>query len=194
MTPFIQGVTNLFSGGIVVIQIAIVLVLASLLAKPTGKKKNGEPQGFAKLGYIVGKYWLELGFLMSFGSVIVSHFYSTIAHFEPCEFCWWARILIFPQAVLFGVALYYKNKKQNHDALVMTTSLIMSVIGGLLMAFQYYSQMFDPSLLDACVANGASCTKLYFVSFGYITIPMMALTGFIFMILVVLARKRYLKA
>jgi disulfide bond formation protein DsbB len=181
MTPIVQSVTNLFSAGIIVIQILTILIIASLLVKRTEK--------FAKLSQWAGKYGLELGLLMSLGSVVVSHFYSLYAGFEPCEFCWWARILIFPQAVMFAVALCYR-KKGISDRAIVTSALILSIIGAVLMAFQYYSQMFDPSLLAACVANGPSCTMLYFVTFGYITIPMMAFTGFVFNIVVMLARKR----
>lgn len=148
------------------------------------------------------RYVLEIGFAISFASVLTSLFYSSVAGFEPCEFCWWQRVLLFPQAILFAVALYYRhrNKNKNKDKnnnldfvpinIVTTTSLIMSLIGGGLALFQYYGQMFNPALLAACVAHGASCTKLYFISFGYITIPLMSLTGFVLLIVVMLCSKK----
>ena len=180
MTPLVQNFTTFFSLGIIATQFFIVLILAGVLRK------------------FAARYAFEIGFAISFASILTSLFYSNVAGFEPCEFCWWQRILLFPQAILFAVALYYRNKNKNKktdsfsasDSIVTTTSLAMSVIGAGLALFQYYGQRFNPALLSACVAHGASCTKLYFVSFGYITIPLMALTGFVLLIVVMLLSKK----
>jgi disulfide bond formation protein DsbB len=172
MTPLVQNVTTLLSVGIVIAQIFSVLVIIGVLWK------------------FAAKYVLEIGLVISIGSILASLFYSNIAGFEPCEFCWWIRIMMYPQAILFAVALYYRKKQGHLDKVTVTVSLIMSVIGFGLALFQYYGQMFNPALLAGCVANGPSCTKLYFVSFGYITIPLMALTGFIVLIVTAIAHKK----
>jgi disulfide bond formation protein DsbB len=178
MTPLVQNFTTILSFGIILTQVFIVLILAGVLRK------------------FAARYVLEIGFAISFASILTSLFYSNIAGFEPCEFCWWQRILLFPQAILFAVALYYKNKNKKIDStsekVVTTTSLVMSVIGAALAFFQYYGQMFNPTLLSACVAHGASCTKLYFVSFGYITIPLMSFTGFALLITIAFVHKKSL--
>jgi disulfide bond formation protein DsbB len=172
MTPLISSITTLLSLLIILSQVLVVLLIASCISITQKDQK-----GLANVARFVSRYVLEIGFLVSFGSLIASLFYSNVAHFEPCEFCWWIRILMYPQVILFAVAWYYKRKGQP-DSIATSSALILSVLGIVVAGFQYYGQMFNPSLLSACVANGASCAKLYFVSFGYITIPMMALTGF----------------
>ena len=172
MTPLVQNVTTFLSLGIVLVEIGVILALIGFLWK------------------FAAKYVLEIGLVITFGSILSSLFYSNIAGFEPCEFCWWIRILMYPQVVLFAVALYYRKAQGHIDKVTVTTSLILSTIGGLVAAFQYYAQMFNPSLLSACVAHGPSCTKLYFVSFGYITIPFMALIGFVVLIVIGVAHKK----
>lgn len=188
MDPFVQSITTILAFGIIIGQvITVLLILSTLTFKQRGQK------GIGSLAAFVGKYVLEIGFIATLGSVLGSLFYSNIAHFEPCEFCWWQRIMLYPQAIIFAVALAYKRKHGHVDRIATMTSLVMSIIGAGLALFQYYGQMFDPSLLAACVANGPSCSKLYFVSFGYITIPMMSLTTFAFLIVLVLAYKKISK-
>ncbi len=191
MNSLIDSVTLFLSLGTVAMQIgALVLVLAFFLKKEDIKKGKG----IGKIVQLVSLYVLELGFLISLGAVLASMFYSNVAGYLPCEFCWWQRVLIYPQAIMFAVAIYYKRTKQNvHHAVTLTTSLILSVISTLLGAFQYYGVNYNPELLDVCIANGGSCAKQYFLSFGYIDIPMMAVTLAVFLVLLVLTHKRVVK-
>jgi disulfide bond formation protein DsbB len=191
MNSLIDSVTLLLSLGTVVMQVLALLLLLSLLLKKDDIKKA---KGLGAFVQWISRYVLELGFLISLGAVLASMFYSTIAGYAPCEFCWWQRVLIYPQAIMFAVALYYKRKKKNeHHAVTLSTSIILSGLSALLGAFQYYGSHFNPSLLDACVANGPSCAKQYFVSFGYIDIPMMAVTTAVLLVLLVVTHKRAVK-
>jgi disulfide bond formation protein DsbB len=192
MNPLVEPVTTLLSLGTLVMQVVALLLLLSLLLKKEDLKKR---KGLGAFVGFISDYILEIGFLVSVGAILSSLFYSSIAGYAPCEFCWWQRIMIYPQAVLFGVALYYsKAKKVAQHAVALSTSLILTGVGLALALFQTYGTRFDPSLLDACVANGVSCSKQYFVSFGYIDIPMMSLTCFALLVLVVLVHRRFVKA
>lgn len=131
-----------------------------------------------------------LGFVVSFGALVSSMFYSNVIGFDPCELCWWQRVFIYPQAVLFAVALYNQRVNKIRDDLVFVYSFVLSLFGALIAIFQYYGQMFNPDILAACESQGASCSKLYFVSFGYITIPMMSLTAYAILILFYFVQKR----
>ncbi|MCC2630751.1 MAG: disulfide bond formation protein [Candidatus Paceibacter sp.] len=186
MTPLVQTVTTILSLGIIGMQVFALLLILALFAKPDEVKNR---KGIGAVVGMVSEYVLEIGFLVSLGAIISSMFYSSIAGFAPCEFCWWQRILIYPQAVLFAVAIYYKKKGLPYG-IALTSSLIMSIMGAALSLFQYYGAMFNPSLLEACIANGVSCSKQYFIAFGYITIPLMSLTCFVFLILLIVTRRK----
>ncbi len=182
MTPFVQFVTAVFSLGVIAGQIFIVAVIADLLILGKAKRSSKNISAFAS------KHILGLGLFINIVAILVSLFYSFVVGFEPCTLCWWQRILMFPQLVLFATALYYKRRHGLRYPMVLATSAILSVIGLLVGAYQYYAQMFNPSLLAACAASGPSCAKIFFTTFGYITIPMMSLTGFAFILVILAAR------
>lgn len=177
MTPFVQNVTTIISIATIAVQIFVLIIFFSLLYKHS-------------LSKFVSDYIIELGFVVSVGAIVLSLFYSMIAGFAPCEFCWWQRVFVYPQAILFAVAFFYKRRGHS-EVMVITASLILSIIGGSLALFQYYSQTFNTNLLSLCGASGASCTQQFFVSFGYITIPLMSLTVFALLVVMALAHKRH---
>ncbi len=135
-----------------------------------------------------------IGFLVSLLAVASSFFYSNVIGFAPCELCWWQRVFLYPQVILFGVALYNEKINKVQDELVFLYSLALSLIGGGIAFFQYYGQMFNPAVLGACAAQGVSCAQIFFVSFGYITIPMMSLTAYLTLILIYFFRRHHVKS
>lgn len=106
-----------------------------------------------------------------------SLFFSEIAGWNPCKYCWIQRIFMYPQAILLGIALWKK------DRTVARYILALSIVGAAYAAYHYYIQMYDIIAIPTnpatpCDSTGESCVKTPFAHFGYITIPMMALTAF----------------
>jgi disulfide bond formation protein DsbB len=186
MTPFAEMVTTVLAFGTIAV-LVITLVLIGLLFAPKNYLKT--KKGFAGIAHLVSDNVLELGFVISTGASLASLYYSLFVGFVPCELCWWQRIFLFPQAFMFAVALYYKKKGHSYGV-ALTTSLILSVLGAAIGLFQYYGAMFNPDLLEACVAQGASCAVNYFTAFGFITIPLMSLVTFALMIVIIVTHKR----
>ena len=177
MTPLVQNITAILSVATIIAQVFVLAVFVSLLYRHS-------------LSRFVSKYILELGFAVSLGAILLSLFYSAIAGFAPCEFCWWQRIFVYPQAVLFAVAYFYK-KRGHSEVMIITISLILSILGGALALYQYYAQTFNPGLLSACDATTVSCAKIYLTSFNYITIPLMSLTVFALLAVFALSHRRH---
>lgn len=172
MTPLASITTNILTLGTLIAHISIVLgsiLLVAVILKHPNARLHRISKKSADHAFL-------FGFLISLVSIIGSLLYSNIIGFFPCNLCWWQRIFLYPQVVLFAVALYNEKVNNIQDRMVFLYSLILSVIGGGIALFQYYGQMFNPSFLAACATQGESCAKLFFVSFGYITIPMMSLT------------------
>jgi disulfide bond formation protein DsbB len=188
MTPLVQFVTEFFSIGVILSQVLIFLVIIAAVSHVADRE--GLVHSFARF---ISKNALMLGFIVSIVTTIGSTFYSLIAGFAACELCWIQRIFLFPQVFLFAVAIYYRRHGTITDQIATTMSFVLSVAGALVAFFQYYSQMFNPSLLGLCLTSGVSCSKLYFVSFGYITIPLMSLTTFLLLIMIVVTHKRVLR-
>lgn len=121
----------------------------------------------------IGDNAVLLSFLIVLFGIVSSLFYSRIIGFAPCSLCIWQRWLLYPQ-ILFSAFALWRGKTWP-----IFSAGVLSVIGGCLAVFHYYGQMFNTGALP-CATNAAvsSCSFTPFVSFGYITIPMMSLTTF----------------
>lgn len=162
-------VHNLILVGIVAMQILAVLLGLSLLNVP----------GLKKVKKFFSNRALTFSFLIALASVVGSLYYSEIAAFPACILCWWQRVLIYPQVVLFALALW-KGKK---DVFLYTNSL--SVLGIIVAVYNVIIQTVpsDSAFCDI-FADTASCTEVYFTGFGYITIPIMSLTALVLLLLI----------
>ena len=134
---------------------------------------------FTKIHEYVSKHALLLMLIVATIATVGSLFLSEIAGWTPCKYCWLQRIFMYPQVVLLSIALWKRDRG------VAQYILALCVIGAVLSTYHYIEQIqatfFAPpeDALVPCDASGVSCSKTYTFRFGYITIPMMALTGFV---------------
>lgn len=133
----------------------------------------------------VKKYAMWGIFLTALASVVGSLFYSNIVGYAPCELCWLQRIFMYPLVVLFAVALI---KKEKH---IIDYALPLSFMGAAVSLYHNYIYYIDKGLDVYCNLGGAavSCVKRYVFGFGYITIPLMALTAFVVIIILLFVVK-----
>lgn len=122
------------------------------------------------------KYALLFSFIITLVATLGSLYYSEIAGYEPCKLCWIQRILIYPQVILFGIALLKKDKG------VILYSLVLSVLGALIAGYQYLLQIGVASPVGCSAGSSVSCAQRFFMQFGYITIPIMTFTAFLLII------------
>lgn len=108
----------------------------------------------------------------SFTAMLGSLYFSEIAGYEPCELCWYQRILMYPLVLILGIAVARKDTK------AAVYSLAMSGIGGLISLYHYGIQKIN-FLSDTAPACGrVPCTGMYINWFGFVTIPFLALIAF----------------
>jgi disulfide bond formation protein DsbB len=176
MTGAVSAINQAFSLFTVVGDILALVLLAGLFFEYSGARLRWMCI-FKNRGL-----WLVFGTALI--SMIVSLYYSDIVGYEPCKFCWLARIFMYPQVFLLGMAFWKKESRRFVDY-----SLILSIIGLLITGYQLLLQAgLVPT--PPCAATGAvSCTKIYFEYFGYVTIPAMAFTAFALMTEFALAEK-----
>lgn len=155
--------------------ILILFAFTYLFCIFTKKRKN--------LMKLINKYFtkhsLKFAFLVALTSTLGSLFYSEILNYTPCELCWYQRILMYPLVIILGIALFKKDKK------VTQYVLPMSIIGLFISFWHYLSQRY--SVATTCsIDSVVPCTVKYTFAYGYITIPLMALTGFLLIIILTL--------
>ena len=150
-----------------IITIIIIIAILAIISLVFLDETNSKPFQFFK------KHSLLFGFLLALGGVFGSLMYSEVFHFAPCVFCWWIRIFLYPQAVILGVALWYR------DTRMWLSSIILSVIG---VCFSIYLILLQTGVVGpsaACSTLGVSCEKIDVTIFGWLTIPIMSLIFFI---------------
>lgn len=174
------SITVLLSLGTVLAHILIVLLLLWFLFF----KKS-----FFLVENFLGQYGMMIAFKVALISTLASLFYSNVIGFAPCELCWFQRIFMYPLVIMLGMALWKKDFK------IINYALVISGIGFVISLFQNYMYYFNNGLSVYCEQAGfaVSCVKRYVFEFGYVSIPVMALTGFVLVIIFLILQKKYNK-
>lgn len=124
---------------------------------------------------------LENGLIFIFTTSLIamlgSLYYSEVRGFEPCTFCWYQRILMYPIVLISGIALYQKNAK------IALTTAIFSIVGGSISIYHYSLQKLTFLHDSAPACGNVPCTGQYVNYLGFITIPFMALTAFVLILI-----------
>ncbi|HKU56021.1 MAG TPA: disulfide bond formation protein B [Gaiellaceae bacterium] len=107
-----------------------------------------------------------------------SLFYSQVAHFIPCEFCWFQRVIMYPLSIL---TLLVAARGDNRAARYL---LPLPVVGA---GTSIYHMLIERGVVEqpkACTITGPGCAANWIAGegFGYLTIPTLALTGFLLLI------------
>jgi disulfide bond formation protein DsbB len=135
-----------------------------------------------RLRLLVDDHGQKLAFAIAAAAMAASLYYSESVGFLPCEFCWYQRIAMYPLAVLLLVGLVTR------DRLGLRYTAVIAAIGLGLAIYHYQMQLF-PEQATQC-AGGVSCTAKYVDEFGFISIPFMAGSSFLAILLVHLAMWR----
>ncbi len=125
-----------------------------------------------KTKVFVSKNISFLGLFITGGAVLISLLYSTLLDYPPCTLCWWARILLYPNFVVFIMLLCKKYDRKT----LLDFSIITSMLGILVSGFHTFITYTGKSFI-ACDA-AVSCTQRFVYEFGFVTIPLMALISF----------------
>ncbi|RSD29209.1 disulfide bond formation protein B [Mesobacillus subterraneus] len=117
--------------------------------------------------------WLFAAWATSIIAMFGSLYFSEIRQYEPCLLCWYQRILMYPFALILGIAVVKKDYR------ISFYTMIMSAAGGLISLYHYSLQKV-PFMADNAITCGrVPCTGQYINWLGFITIPFLALTAFI---------------
>ncbi len=122
---------------------------------------------------------LWLAWLVALVATLGSLYYSEVAGFIPCELCWYQRIAYYPFALILLVAAWRRDANIHRYVLPVVT------IGGAISIFHYLLQVVPTIDAGACGVD-VSCAGRWVWQFGYISMPMMALSGFALIALLVL--------
>lgn len=115
----------------------------------------------------------RLSFLVALVASLGSLYFSEVLGYPPCVLCWYQRICMYPLAVLFFSVIWTNEKKYSQ----FTFPLILIGLGiAIYHNLLYYGVI--PDSITPCT-QGISCTSKQVEWLGFITIPLLSLTGFL---------------
>lgn len=128
--------------------------------------------------------YIFLSFLVATVASLGSLFFSEIMSFVPCSLCWYQRIFMYPLVFIFLVNILYPD---NH---VLKYSLPIVLIGWAISVY-HNLLMFGiiPEDLSPCV-QGIPCSTKYIDWFGFINIPLLSLTAFTLILILLISSKK----
>lgn len=125
-----------------------------------------------------------LAWLIALVATLGALFLGEIMGREPCVLCWYQRIAMFPLAVILASGLLFADLRSVRYALPL------AVIGWTIAL--YHSLLYWgvlPKGLVPC-GQGAACTEAQLELFGFLSIPLLSLTAFsLVVVLLFIARK-----
>ena len=121
---------------------------------------------------------LPAAFVVATLATLGSLYFSEVAHFEPCRLCWYQRIAMYPLVIILGIAAW------RGDARVRRYVVPLAAIGALIAAYHYALEWLP--WLDSGVCSASTpCTLVWFREFGFVSLPYLALSAFLFILALV---------
>jgi disulfide bond formation protein DsbB len=144
--------------------LAVVVVVLAIAAR---RSADGTAAGLlAELRPVA----LGLAFVIAATATGGSLYYSEVADFTPCEYCWYQRIAMYPQALVLGIATFRR------DTAVKVYMIPLAAIGAVISTYHYYIER-NPEAGGSCSVT-VPCNTPWFEQWGFVTLALMALTGF----------------
>jgi len=118
-------------------------------------------------------YELWLAFLVAAIATGGSLFFSEIAHFVPCELCWYQRICMYPLSITTLLAGLFDDPRAARYLLPLPVAGAGVSVYHLLVENRVVAES-----LTCSISAPGGCGVKWINEFGYVTIPTVALTAF----------------
>jgi disulfide bond formation protein DsbB len=146
--------------------------------------RGGLPDSLVPLREAFGELALPLGFAVALTTTLGSLYLSEVAKFPPCELCWYQRICMYPNVVLFAVAWWRRDRNVRFYVLPLV------VVGAVIATYHYLLERFPDTVSSSC-STDIPCETVWVWKFHFLSIHGMAWIGFLLLgTLAVLARPR----
>jgi disulfide bond formation protein DsbB len=126
---------------------------------------------------------LWLAFLVAAVSMAGSLYFSLGAGFVPCDLCWYQRIAMYPLAPILAIAALRRDPR------VAWYAVPVALIGAALSLYHIGVERL-PGMPSAWCSLQSPCNVIWVERFGFVTIPTMALLGFLAIVTLLLVYAR----
>ena len=117
-----------------------------------------------------GELWMA--WAVALVATLGSLWYSEVADFVPCRLCWMQRIAMYPLAVILLVSALRRDVRA-----AVQYAAVFPFAGAIVAAYHLYIEA-NPDKESAGCRISAPCSAKWIDEFGYVTMPMLAITAF----------------
>jgi disulfide bond formation protein DsbB len=163
-----DGVDTTLAALAIVAQVAAVAVLVAIVAAAVSPRARAALVGSWE-GVAAQSVWLAwfVAAVATGGSL----YFSQIADYVPCQLCWYQRIAMYPLAVVLLVGALLRDRR------VALYAAVFPIVGAAISIYHIYIEV-NPDKESATCRAGVPCSTRWIDEFGYVTIPVMALSAF----------------
>ncbi len=171
--------TSSFSEYFALLALACFAATAFAIVVAVAASRSSADSGVRRVRDDLASNALWLAFAVALVTTLGSLYYSEVAHFVPCKLCWFQRIAVYPLSCTLLVAALRR------DRTAWTYVVPPGVIGAGFAVYHTQLQAF-PSQHSSFCTTTEPCTVRYVWEFGFVSLPLMALAAFSFVITMVL--------
>lgn len=166
----LASLNTLLAYGTVLMQLASIAIVVALFSPHARASKQ--------LLDLVARSGSALSLILALAGSMLTLVYSEYFGLPPCPLCWWQRVFLYPQVVLFAVGIYMREQA------AVLYACIFSVIGSMIALYHHLLQVMPAGSLPCPAEGTVSCAQRFVFELGYVTFPMMAFALFILLALV----------
>ena len=115
----------------------------------------------------------ELTLAVAGVATLGSLYFSEVADYVPCRWCWYQRIAMYPISVIALVALIRRDRGARYYMVPL------AAIGACISLYHYLIEWGVLADSEACSLFGPACADVWFRRFGFVSLAFMALCGFV---------------
>lgn len=127
----------------------------------------------ARLSEWLNRNSMYIALVAAWVAMLGSLYFSEVRGYVPCVLCWYQRILMYPLAAYIAIGLLVR------DPYLPYYIMPVSLLGMFVSTYHYLLEKTDIFASMEICKQGASCTTQWINWFGFMTIPFLALIGFL---------------
>ena len=134
---------------------------------------------------------LPLAFMVAGFAMFGSLWFSEAANYNPCKLCWYQRIAMYSLAIVLLVALVRRwlaaRRSPAGDPFasqreITPHAVVLASVGTVVSTYHYLLE-WNPTWESNVCSLDVPCTTIWFREFGFVSLPFMALCGFVSIII-----------
>ncbi|MEO6124942.1 MAG: disulfide bond formation protein B [Ilumatobacteraceae bacterium] len=147
---------------------ALVSTIAILMTRIAARTSNAARVLVDQLGPVSNAVAATLAVVSMLGSL----YFSEVADYLPCTLCWYQRIAMYSLALVLTIAAFRRDRG------IRVYAIPLASVGAGIALYHWLLERFPDIDAGVCSVT-VPCEFVWFERVGFITLPFMALTGFV---------------